>query len=126
VFFAPYCMKPPGDRGPHPHRRVCVLSHGTHHEANGSLLSRGSSISTGPGVAPGSPARPVKAGSWRHRSIGGSVFTVEQPHRFQIQLNYKNFPPREVRKTERARETPLTRLNSPRRYVHRLSRKAGI
>ena len=23
----------PGERGPHPHRRVCVISHGTHHSA---------------------------------------------------------------------------------------------
>ena len=49
------------ERGLRPHRRVCVMSHGNHHEANGSSGSQGSSISTGLGIAPRLPTRNAKA-----------------------------------------------------------------
>ena len=45
-----------------PHSRGRVLSHGPHHEADGSFGFRGSSVSTGPGVAPGYPASAAEAG----------------------------------------------------------------
>jgi len=55
--FSSLARGSPHLRGSHPHRRVCVRSQGTHHEADGSSQSPGFSISTGPGVPPGCPAR---------------------------------------------------------------------
>ena len=51
--FLSHVNVPP--RCTHPHRQVCVISHGIHHETNGSSPFRGSSISIGLGVTPGLP-----------------------------------------------------------------------
>lgn len=51
-----------GERGLRLFRRVRVMSHGIHHETDGSFVFRGSSVSTESGIAPGYPARGAEAG----------------------------------------------------------------